>query len=219
MGPAMDEAGDRGVQLEAPVVSPRETREVSFGVIGADPSIGAENVSATTENGARNHFFPEPCDQTGSDPPTREQHVARCEEERQHADDGSVLQPLSVRVMNQIAFTTSRKSNSGFPPASSTTATTIQSEPAPISDSEIARIALRPPLDRLRASSRLWRQPIPEPLTARDAPIRSRARRTQARTETCCQRWNTRRSQTRARLTVSESPGTRRQTSGRHHAF
>lgn len=52
----MDEAGDRGVQLEAPVVSPFEAREVPFGIIGADLSIGAENVSATTENAERNHF-------------------------------------------------------------------------------------------------------------------------------------------------------------------
>lgn len=72
----MDEAGDHGVELEAPVVSPCEACEVSFGVVGAELSIGAENVSATTENTARNHFSPEPRDQTGADGPAREQHVA-----------------------------------------------------------------------------------------------------------------------------------------------
>ena len=111
----MDEAGDRGVELEAPVVSPCDARDVSFRRDRGRPSHRRGERQRDDRNRRKGPFFPEPCDQTGSDRPTREQHVARCEEERQHADDGSVLQPLPVRVMNQIAFTTSRKSTSGFP--------------------------------------------------------------------------------------------------------
>ena len=38
----MDEAGDHCVELEAPVVSPCEACEVSFGVVGTELSIGAD---------------------------------------------------------------------------------------------------------------------------------------------------------------------------------
>ena len=74
-----------------------------------------------------------------------------------HDDGGDNHRHHRVPVMYQIAFSTSCKSTSGLPPASSVAATTMQS--APIPDPEIARIALRPPLDHRRASLRLWRPP------------------------------------------------------------
>ena len=52
--------------------------------------------------GRKEPLLPEPRDQPGADRPAREQHVARCEEQQQHDDDGGVLHRTISRYRSGI---------------------------------------------------------------------------------------------------------------------